>query len=186
MIFLTRSLLLLFPTYTISKGMRAACATVFAVVVNFLIHSMSSPPYKKTYLSSLIQFRTAGSMPSTSSSSRQVSSLQRTSSFTLVKGKARLPQIHIMWIAFGLTTLPWGSNTTRMGLFLNCHTSPMNLVTALEINVGWCTMCHGIIDSRYSNRFCIESFHLIEWSTIGIQTTSNWLSTRIPWALDSL
>ena len=53
-IFLTRSLLLLFPTYTISKGMRAACATVFAVVVNFLIHSMSSPPYKKMYLSSLI------------------------------------------------------------------------------------------------------------------------------------
>lgn len=48
------SLVLFFPTYSISNGICAASPTAFAIVVNFLIHSMFSPPYKHmTFLSSI-------------------------------------------------------------------------------------------------------------------------------------
>uniref|UniRef100_A0A2P2QW34 Uncharacterized protein n=1 Tax=Rhizophora mucronata TaxID=61149 RepID=A0A2P2QW34_RHIMU len=58
------------------------------------------------YFPSLIQLIIVGSMPLTRSSSLHISSLQRVSSLKLVKGNALLPQIHIMWRAFGQATLP--------------------------------------------------------------------------------
>lgn len=53
-IFLMRSLGLLFPTYIISKGIRASNAARLIEDVNLRIHSMSSPPYKQMYLPSRI------------------------------------------------------------------------------------------------------------------------------------
>ena len=131
------------------------------------------------------QLRITGSMPSTRSSSLHVSSLQRDSSLKLVKGKALLPHIHIMWSAFGLTTLPCGSSTTRIGLFLKCHTSFINLMTAFSISEGWYTVYHGIEDCMLSNFSFIASLWT-ERSTIGTQTTSYWLSSLASWGLDSL
>lgn len=52
--FCTCSLLLLFPTYTISRGICNACATLRASFTNFFTHSGSPPPYKKVYFPSLI------------------------------------------------------------------------------------------------------------------------------------
>ncbi|KAL9257878.1 hypothetical protein AKJ16_DCAP03296 [Drosera capensis] len=60
------------------------------------------------------------------------------SSLALVKGNAWAAQIHIMWIAFGFTTLPCESSTTSSGLLLKCQTSLMYLTAARSINEGLC------------------------------------------------
>ena len=46
------------------------------------------------------------SMPSTSNPSCQISTFYKALSFSLVKGKALAPQVHIIGIALGHATLP--------------------------------------------------------------------------------
>ena len=123
------------------------------------------------------------SMPSTSSSSLQASSLQRASSLKVVKGKAELPQIHIMWIALGDTTLPWWSRTTRIGLFLKCHSSLMILTDVVDIVEGWYTEYHVIEACSNSKCLCLAS---VNWSTMGIHTISYGFWSLILETLDSL
>ena len=58
------------------------------------------------------QWKRFGSMESANNSILQVSSLHSASSFALVKGKAKLPQIHIMCKALRFESFPCGSRTT--------------------------------------------------------------------------
>lgn len=151
-------------------GMMMAC-TVVSVTTFWLLMMYC---YKVS-----TQFKIVGSMSSTNNSSLQVSSFHRASSLVLVKGKALLPQIHNMWSAFGFTSRPCGSITTRMGLFLKFQTFLMNLITARSINEGWCTLYHCIVACRFSNCFCLASVHGKSGSKIGSHTTSYWLSCFI-------
>ncbi|KAJ0908950.1 hypothetical protein HanRHA438_Chr07g0316161 [Helianthus annuus] len=128
----------------------------------------------------LTQLSMVGSMPLTSNSSLQVSSLHNASSLAVVKGKAVLPQIHIMWSAFGLNSLPCGSRTTRIGLFLKCHLSPMDFLTTRSIFEGWLTEYHGIVLLISSKRLCIASVYSTFGSTIGTHTRSYRVSILEP------
>ena len=127
----------------------------------------------------LTQFTINGSMLSTNNSSLKVSSFHKASSLALVKGKAILPQIHIMWSAFGLATLPCGSITTSIGFFVKFQTSLMNLITGRSIKEGWYTLYHGIAACRLSNCFCMVSVIGTFGSKIGSHTTSYWLSCLV-------
>lgn len=113
-----------------------------------------------------------GSTESANKSILQVSSFHSASSLATLKGKATLPQIHIMWRAFWLTTLPCGSRTTRMGFFRKSHFSLAYLITAGSIAEGWCTENHGIIYWRASNLLSFAAVHGVDLSIIGSHTTS--------------
>ena len=75
-------------------------------------------------------------MASTNSSRFQICFCQRSFSLTLVQGKPSICQIHIMWIAFGFMTLPWGSSTTRLGFPWKYRSCVKNLMTAFLITSG--------------------------------------------------
>lgn len=132
------------------------------------------------------QLRIVGSIPSTNNSSLQVSSLHKVSSLAVVKGKAKLPQIHIMWSALGQATLPCGSRTTRIGFFPNFHSFLTNSFTTRSITEGWWTVYHGIVACNSWNCLCLASVHGATGSTIGTQTTSYWLSGLVGYSRDSL
>lgn len=119
------------------------------------------------------------SMLSANSSILQVSSRQSDSSLALVKGNARLPQIHIIWIAFRFATFPCGSSTTSRGFLLKCHTSLVYLMTAGSICRGWITECQGITDCKLTNKFSFSGSQGVDLSTTGSHTTSYWLSGLI-------
>ena len=116
-----------------------------------------------------------GSMASAKSSILQVSSSQSNLSLWLVKGKAMLPQMHIMWTAFRCTIFPWGSITTSRGFLAKFHFlgSLMYLTTIGDTTEGWNTVYHSMLFFRLSNCWYLASVHP---SVIGTHTTSYWLS----------
>lgn len=125
------------------------------------------------------QSSNSGSMPSTISSILQVSDFHKASSFSLLKGKAKMLQIHTMWSAFREATLPCGSNDTRIDFFEKCHTSLINLMTAGSMIKGLTTLYHGIMDFKCSNFWRFSSLKGTNLSTTGSHTTSYWLSDLV-------